>query len=132
MNNKKTIQRLKIFASLFLALVLVSYGSPYVFVAGSTQIKPEFIAQIQSSPLRFLGFIQKPTGSGTKDSEETELMNSYEDKKSLDYKPIRKGVYAAEDPVTKERFVKIDKGTKLEKRYVTVDGQEVMIYVPVE
>lgn len=118
--------------AIFISLIIVSYGAPNVFIAGSTQIRPDFVAQIQTNPLQFLGMRGTPADSATQVAIEEELMNSREDKKNLDYKPIMKGVYAAEDPATKEEFIKIDKGTMLEKRYISVDGREIMVYVPVE
>lgn len=133
MGKSKTTQRIKIFVSLLLALVVVAYGAPQVFVAGTPQIKSNFVAQLESVPLRFLGFIQHPVDSGTRtDTVETALMDTHGDKKNLEYRPIGKGVYAAEDPFTKERFIKIEKGTKVEKRFVTINGQEVGVYVPAE
>lgn len=133
MNHKKTVTRLKIFASLLLALVIVSYGAPNIFIAGTTQLNQEFIAQIRSIPQIAYAYIQHPTNSDARtDQIETVQVQGVKDKEDLDYKPVDNGVYAAEDPVTNQRFIKIEKGTQLEKYEVTINGQKVTVYVSPE
>ena len=116
MNNKKTILRIKIFISIFIALFVVSYGAPNLFIAGTTQFNQEFIARILLVPKYVYAYIQHPTDSEARtDQIETVQMPAVKGKESLEYKPLQKGIYAAEDPDTKEKFVKIEKGTLLEK-----------------
>jgi hypothetical protein len=133
MNNKKTSTRLKLFAALLLSLVIVNYGAPRVFIAGTTQVNQEFAAQIIAMPRVIYAYIQHPTDSDARTDEiETIHMPGVKGKDDLDYKSIDNGVYAAEDPATKERFVKIEKGTKLEKYEVIINGRKVTVYVSPE
>ena len=131
-NNKKTKTRLKIFTALLLSLIIVSYGSPKIFVAGTTDIKDSVLAQMISTSIRLLGYLKYPIDSKAREQAvETALIKSYDEKKNLNYTPIGKGVSAAEDPVTKERFVKIEAGTAIDVYEVTFsNGQKVKVYVP--
>lgn len=133
MNSKKTKTRLKIFASLLLALVIVSYGAPNVFITGTTQVKQDLASGFFAIPQIIYAYIQHPTDSAARtDQIETVQMPGTKEKEELDFQRINNGVYAAEDPVTKERFIKIEKGTEIEKYEVTINGQQVTVYVSPE
>jgi hypothetical protein len=133
MNNLKTKQRIKILIALIFAFGIVGLGSPRVFVADTPQVQVEFIAFFRYMPERIYAFIQHPT-DGDKQADLVEVAQIEQvEKKELDYKPVMSGVSAAEDPTTKEIIVKIDPGTKLEVRYITLDnGQVGRVYVPVK
>lgn len=142
MNKLKTITRIKIFASLLLTLLVVSYGAPRVFIAGTAQINPELgvpqsgqelIAGITTLPQVIFAYIQHPLDGGarTDTMESIKMMGTgVGGKEDLQYQPVSNGVYAAEDPVTKERFYKIERGTVLEKSETVINGRNVTVYSP--
>jgi hypothetical protein len=133
MNSLKLTQRLKIIGAMIFAFTVVMLGSPRVFVADTPQIQGEAIAFWQYLPQRVMAFVQHPSdGEKQQSIVETAQIKQVE-KKELEYKPVMKGVSAAEDPETKEQIVKIDPGTKLEIRYITADdGSKIKVFVPVE
>ena len=52
---------------------------------------------------------------------------------SLSYIPISKGVYAAQDPDNAAVHVKVESGTELEVRTITLNnGQTLKVFIPVK
>lgn len=134
MNKNKTSRRLKMFGAIIFAYIIVAVGSPQVFLANSPKIRPDVIARMRIIPQTALAMAQHPFDADARRvAIEEAQIGSNVSKEDLPYQPIAPGVYAAEDPETKERYVKIEKGTRIEVRYVTLsDGRRVKVYVPAE
>ena len=130
-HSKKTQLRAKIFIGIFISFFLVKYFSPQIFIANTPQVNPNFVANILASPSTILAYIRSPFDPETRNNViETAKMPKANPPPGLQYQPIANGVYAAEDPQTNLRYVKIDKGTKLEIRYITLDdGSTAKVYV---
>lgn len=137
MNPKKTIKRLKIFGSILAAYMLVIIVSPQIFIADSSKIRPDFIARVRSIPQSTYALARYPFNKEARENAiETAQINNNPvttESESLQYQPVAPGVFAAEDPASQERFIKVEKGTQIEIRYVTLsDGRRVKVYVPVQ
>ncbi len=133
MNKLKTVRRLKMFGSILGAYVFVTLSTPHIFMANSSQFKPEFIAWMRSSPQIVYAMVRYPLDSEARDNAvQTAQIGNNTDKENLPFQSVAPGVYAAEDPETKERYVKVEKGTTIEVRYITLsDGRKVKVYIPV-
>jgi hypothetical protein len=138
MNKKKLSTRLKIFGSILVAYIVVIIGAPQVFIANSSKIRPDFIARMRAVPQNAYALARYPFNSEARQNAvETAHINDTGDnntvKNDLQYQSVAPGVYAAEDPANQERFIKIEKGTQIEVRYITLsDGRKVKVYVPVQ
>ncbi|HRN70481.1 MAG TPA: hypothetical protein PLS49_04815 [Candidatus Woesebacteria bacterium] len=133
MNKLKTITRIKMFVAIIAAYLFVSIGSPQIFLTNSPELRPDFIARLQSVPQTVYAFARYPLNAQNRNNAiGTEQVNSRDDKADLEYQSIAPGVYAAEDPVSKEVFYKFEKGTKVDVREVILsDGRTVKVYIPV-
>jgi len=134
MNPKKIKRRIGIVISIFAALILVATVSPRLFIANSPQINQQFIAELRYIPSDFIAMIQNPLQKTP--SQDEMLTNQIPDvnhPEGIQLQQIAKGVYASEPDESGKRFIKIDKGTGLEIREVTLeDGRTVKVYIPVE
>ena len=92
------------------------------------------MASIRKSPVAVFAYIANINeGATLKDHLETAKIPRANPPPGLNFLPIAKGVYAAEDPESGKRFVKIEKGTKLQINTVTLpDGSTTKVYVPIE
>ena len=135
MNTPKRFkQRIGLAVGILIAFTLTKSVAPRMFVADSPQINGQFIAELRYIPSDFIAFVKNPF---KKEESFDEVMTAQiprvEHPPGTAYQPIAKGVYASEPDGTGKRFIKIDKGTKLEIRDVTLDdGRTVQVYVPVE
>lgn len=134
MNPKKTKQRIGMIISMAIALVAVSTISPRLFVANSPQINQQFIAELRYIPNDLIARVQNPFQKPqTQDELLTNQIPKVTHPDGVQLQQIAKGVYASEPDNNGKRFIKIDKGTKLEIREVTLDdGRTVKVYIPVE
>lgn len=126
--------RVKIGVGILGAFLAVRYMTPQVFVANSPEVNLAFVENIQSIPRRTVAFLKHPTDF-SKQNEEVQrnqiAVNQTPGQK--EYRQVMKGVYAAEDPSTKEVVVRIEAGTELEVKYITLPGgQQIKVFVPVE
>lgn len=135
-NKLKTIRRVKIFFTIIASFVIVSTITPHVFVANSPVVKPSFLVWLKLTPQRMYAYLRYPLDNQARtESIENAALDAatIKEKEELEYTPINEGVYAAEDPETNERYIKIDKGTTVEVHHVRLsDGREVKVYVPVK
>jgi len=132
--KKKTKQRILIAVSIVFAFSIMRSLSPRLFVANTPTLNPEFVATLQKSPVAvfaYLGNIQED--ATLKDHLETAKIPRSIPPEGLSYTPIAKGVQASEITENNKKYIKIEKGTKLEVHTVILsDGKTVKIYVPVE
>lgn len=117
-----------------MAFVLTYLISGSLFIDNSPQFNARIFDTLQSSPGALFASIS----------------NIFQPKQSLDetltaeiprvsppagssYAPIAKGVYASEPDANGERFIKIEKGTRLRIEEITLDdGNKVKVYVPID
>lgn len=108
--------------------------TPRIFVADTPTLNPDFIATLQKSPfavVAYLGNIQED--ASLKDHLETAKIPRVSPPNGLTYVPFAKGVEASEGSDDRKRYIKIEKGTKLEMHTITLsDGKIVKVYIPVE
>lgn len=133
-NRKKNKPRIKIAVSITTAFIVVVLFSPVVFLANTPQLNPQFIADLQLVPSRMVAFVRNPLNlSRARDEIETQKAHTVQvQPENLQYTPVSKGVYAAEDRETGSQYVRILKGTKVEVRPVQMlDGRIIEVYVPV-
>ncbi|MBP9690689.1 hypothetical protein KBD81_01270 [Candidatus Woesebacteria bacterium] len=135
MNTPKRLkQRIGLAVALLAAFTLTKSVAPRMFVADSPEINRQFIAELKYIPSDFVAFVKNPFKKQESfDEVMTAQIPKVEHPAGTTYEPIAKGVYASEPDETGKRYIKIDKGTQLEIREVTLDdGRTVKVYVPVE
>ncbi|MDP4011746.1 MAG: hypothetical protein Q8P72_05995 [Candidatus Roizmanbacteria bacterium] len=134
MNPKKTKRRIGIVISIFTAFMLVSTVSPRLFIANSPQINRQFIAELRYIPSDLIAMVRNPLQKApSQDEMLTNQIPNITHPQGIQLQQIAKGVYASEPDESGKRFIKIDKGTNLEIREVTLeDGRTVKVYIPVE
>lgn len=132
--KKKTKLYILIFVSILFSFSIMRSLSPRLFVANTPTLNPEFVATLQKSPVAvfaYLGNIQED--ATLKDHLETAKIPRSIPPEGLEYEPIARGVYASEITENDKKYIKIEKGTKLEVHTVVLsDGNTVKVYVPVE
>jgi len=108
--------------------------TPRLFIANTPTLNPDFVATLQKSPIAvfaYLGNIQED--ASLRDHLETAKIPRAIPPEGTNYVPFAKGVQASEGGENERRFVKIEKGTKLEIHTITLSGgNTVKVYVPVE
>lgn len=117
-----------------ISLGVTTTVSPRLFIADSPQVNTQFIADLQNIPSDTLAFIRN-IGASPAEREIAEL-----ERKSIpgtpvdaEFQSIAPGVQAAESAQEGESYIKVDAGTKLEVRTVTLDdGRRVKVYIPVQ
>lgn len=134
MNKLKTITRIKIFVGILVSYGLVVFISPQIFLANSPRLQPEFIARFRATPQAIYALARYPFNTQERNNIiESAQVSSNEEKSDLPFQPIAPGVYAAEDAESNEKYIKIEKGTKVEIREVILtDGRKVKVYVPIQ
>lgn len=131
---KRIKQRIGLIFAIALSFVMVNYLAPKVFIANTPELDRRALANIFSSGQEFLSFISGRNNSEN-ENENTDLSDipNVPHPADTSYERVAKGVYASEPDETGKRFIKIDKGTKLEKRDVILeDGRSVTVYIPLE
>lgn len=141
MNINKLKQRIIIIFAIGLSFFLTNYFAPRVFLSGSPDINTEYIAQIRNLPantLASLRNIANPQDSNDFQQSENaraefEKLAVKEAPSGLSFAPIAQGVQASEPTEDGKVFYKIEAGTQLEVRSVTLDdGREVKVYIPIK
>ncbi len=119
--------------------IVISLGatttvSPRLFIADSPQVNSQFIAELKNIPSDTIAFFRN-IGASPAEREIAEL-----ERKSIpgtpvdaEFQAIAPGVQAAESAQEGESYIKVDAGTKLEVRTVTLDdGRRVKVYIPIQ
>lgn len=119
--------RVKIIIAMLLGLVAMNViRGQQVFLAESPTLNPFFIARVQNLPNATSNFVAS-LGSifdGSRGTKQTIKEIAVQPRSSLNFVPVAKGVQAAEDPSTGEKFVKLKKGSKVRVvEQVGADGQ---------
>jgi len=132
--KKKTKQRILIAVSIIFSFSIMRLMTPRIFVANTPTLNPEFIATLQKSPVAVFAYLGNIKEDATlKDHIETAKIPRAIPPVGIKYIPIAPGVYASETTENSKKFIKIEKGTKLEVHTVTLsNGKTVKVYVPVE
>ncbi|QQS43394.1 hypothetical protein IPM65_04520 [Candidatus Roizmanbacteria bacterium] len=134
MNKLKLKHRIFMFIAIAIALGLTTTISPRFFIADSPEVNTQFIAELRDIPADTIAFIQN-IGASPAEREIAEL-----ERKSIpgtpvdaEFQAIAPGVHAAESLQEGASYIKVDAGTKLEVRTVTLDdGRRVKVYIPVQ
>lgn len=116
------------------SFLLVAYAAPQIFLNNTAAVKPRVLAQIKIIPYSLYARIRFPFDKNQQEKI-TELASIQRLPKnpSLAYNPISKGVYAAEDPENAAVHVKVESGTELEVRTITLNnGQTLKVFIPVK
>lgn len=119
-----------------LTAIVISMGivvgiTPRIFLANSPDINPNFLADLGAIPGDFVALFRGQPSS--KDERMTAEIPRVTHPAGLSYEPLAKGVYASEPDQSGKRYIRIEEGTKLEKKVVTLDdGRTVTVYVPLE
>lgn len=117
--------------ALVMSLGIVVGISPRIFLADSPKINPNFIANLGNLPGDIVAMFRGQPSS--KDEQLTAEIPRVVHPAGLNYEPMAKGVYASEPDQSGKRYIRIEEGTKLEKKVVTLDdGRTVSVYVPLE
>lgn len=116
--------------------IIVSLGivvgvTPRIFLADSPKINPNFLADLGNLPNDIVAMLQGQPSS--RDDQMTAEIPRVVHPAGLNYEPLAKGVYASEADQSGKRYIKIEEGTKLEKKVIVLDdGRTVSVYVPLE
>jgi hypothetical protein len=131
---KKIKQRIYILLAMIISFSLVTFISPKVFLSDTPRINPQALRNIIDIPTNIYLAIQgQGNQKNPKDIELTSEIKKTPHPSGVVYNQIAKGVYASEPNETGNRFIKIEEGTRLEKRDVTLgDGRRVTVYIPLE
>jgi len=126
--------------ALVVALLVTLILNRTVFISSTPRLNPQFIALVyylpnmaQTIPNKLVAFFQHPTSSTARNTQliQNQLAKAPTPKPNMIFTPLSKGVYAAEDPKTKQKIYKIEKGTQVEVRKITLkDGREFTIIIP--
>lgn len=126
--------KIKIFFSLFVALLLVKTLSPQIFIANTPQINPNFVVKLRQIPTSIIARI-KNIGQPAPVAENNNKKNNLVDSqiKDLNFIPVAKGIKAAEVPNSNIKYWQIEAGTKLKViTYQLSNGKQIKIYIPAE
>lgn len=128
---KRIQQRIGMTVAIALSLLVVVGVVPRIFLADSPQPNPNALADLGRLPSEIVAvFRGQPS---PKDAQMTAEIPQVVHPSGITYEPLTKGVYASEPDQTGKRYIKIEKGTTLEKKVITLDsGRTVSVYIPVE
>ena len=134
MNNKQTLQRIKIFVSMAFSFLFIVYVAPQIFLNNTTAVKPRVLAQMKIIPYSLYAYIRFPINKNQQEKiKELANIQRLPKNSSLTYIPISKGVYAAQDPDNAAVHVKVESGTELEVRTIPLNnGQTLKVFIPVK
>lgn len=156
------IEKQKIIFSMILSFLAVFLMANTMFLANTPRINPAFVAKLKSIPATIALFpgkmiaslmsSQKPSNylnpntnindttqtAGVPQNFQKQLttLPAVKTPTNVVFKSVTKGVYAAEDPITKSKYVTINKGTEIMIRNYTLtmpDGtkKQVQLYIPI-
>ena len=134
MNNKRALQRIKILASMAFSFLLVIYIAPQIFLNNTSAVKPRLLSRIKIIPYSLYAYIRHPFDKNQQEkTRELASIQRLPKNSSLSYNPISRGVYAAQDPENAAVHVKVESGTALEVRTITLNnGQTLKVFIPVK
>ena len=131
-----TKTRIKIVLVVLVTFLVVKGFSSTVFLADTPVISPDFIARLKNTPSELASlpgrllaglnslnlFKKQPTTPASDMFADVKIVTPPE---NIVFTPIRKGVYAANDPATGQKYIKIEAGTKYRiVGTVTINGKE--------
>lgn len=117
--------------AILVSLSVVIGVVPRIFLAGTPRINPNFISDLGNLPRDIVAMFRGEPSS--QDERMTAEIPRVTHPAGLNYEPLAKGVYASEPDQSGKRYIKIEEGTKLEKKVITLDdGRTVSVYVPLE
>jgi len=138
--NIFTKTRIKIFLIFLISFFAVKTMVPQIFLADSPRVNPEFIARLQNAPAeigqmpgKMLASINNSLSNLNpfKIKQQTPTIDQLANAKvvtpqpNMIFKAISKGVSAAEDPQTGQKYIKIEAGTKYRiVGTVTINGKQ--------
>lgn len=129
---KRLKQRIGMVVAILTAYAVVTGIAPRVFVANTPEIDSNALANLVSMPSDFIAMITGNEGS-SQDEILTNEIPRVAHPEGTTYEPIAKGVYASEPDASGQRYIKIERGTQLEKKEVTLDdGSVAVVYIPLE
>jgi hypothetical protein len=127
-----TKTRIKILLIVLVSFLVVEKGTSQVFLVDSPRVNPEFIARIKNAPTElaqlpanlFFG-IANLNPFSKKENDMFANVKSVTPPPNVAFKQIAKGVFAAEDPKTGQKYIKIEAGTKYRiVGTVTINGKQ--------
>lgn len=137
-NNIITKKRIKTLLILVFSFAAITWLSPQIFLVDSPRINPLFIARLQNTPFMISQLPGRMMAGLTqlnpfKKKGEFANVKIVTPPADVIFKPITKGVSAAEDPKTGQTYIQIQGGTKyVIDGYVTINGQKIPKIVFVE
>ncbi len=118
---------------MFLSFITVVTFEPAVFVANTPSPNPQIMADLGLIPARYMANIRNPLDRSRARSEiETTIIGrSAPSGEELIYSPVSTGVFAAEHVNTGEKYVKLEKGIKVQVHVIRLsNGKIVKVYIP--
>lgn len=123
--NNKFLNRLKIFGVLVLAVAIVKFLSPQIFLANTPNIKSQFIS--------FFNNLKSYRGTQVAAKVMPSAIPEAEKPKNPVLTEIGKGVFAAEDKETKKTYIMYTEDAKFEvHEYTLKNNQKITLYIPVK
>lgn len=112
-----TITRIKLILIVIFTVLVVKAVAPKLFLADSPKINPFFIANTLNSSKKLIASIGKLNLNKKDQTVDTKKNQSspfqyVTPPPNLVFEFISKGVSAAEDPTTGQKFIKVEAGTK--------------------
>jgi hypothetical protein len=132
MKNLLSKTRIKILLVVLVSFFMVKTAAPQVFLADSPRVNPEFIARIKNAPTELaqlpgnlIAGIGNLNPFSKKENDMFANVKSVTPPPNVAFKQIAKGVSAAEDPKTGQKYIKIEAGTKYRiVGTVTINGKQ--------
>lgn len=138
--NIFTKTRIKILLIFLISFLAVKTMVPQIFLADSPQINPEFIARLQNAPAeigQMPGKMLASIGKGLSNlnpfkvkpqvptAGQLAAVKTTTPQSNVLFKLISKGIWAAEDSQTGQKYIKIEAGTKYRiVGTVTINGKQ--------
>lgn len=131
--------QLKIIFILGLSFIASLIINKTVFLSNTPRLNPQFARSIKNLPNTSRNFIAQLNPFFTPKSVNNTSSQKFFSElpkvtvpKGIDFKPVTKGVYAAEDKKTNTKYLKIEKGKRVEVREYTIklkNGQDKIIKI---
>jgi hypothetical protein len=128
-DHKLPIRKIKIFEIIIIALMLTISLTPRIFIANSPKINPNFFADLKNIQKNFYALIQ----TNNSHTDALSAIPTVVPPPNLLFKTVARGIQAAEDPATGDRYMKIVDGTQVKVRtFKLKDGRVIKIITPVD
>lgn len=124
--NNSTKNQLKILIVILVGFFTVKTIAPQVFLADTPLFNPDFVARLRNYPAELAAAPGKIiAGLNPFKKDEFADVKLVTPPDNIVFAPIRKGVYAAEDPTTGKKYIKVNAGTKYRiVGTVTINGKQ--------